>query len=83
MLPAKERPVDVAATADVSVDAARAEVKPAVVMHIDVVSVDVPPPEKGAARGPAPDDSPDEVPEFFRKFFGPDGTGGGQDLGAG
>src|ERR1700693_2411590 len=41
------------------------------------ITVDVAPPEKGAARGQAaPDDNPDEVPDFFRRFFGPDGSGG-------
>jgi len=44
------------------------------------ITVDVAPPEKGAAHGQAPDDNADEVPEFFRKFFGPDGSGGGQDV---
>jgi len=42
--------------------------------------VDVAAPEKGAVHGQAPDESNDEVPEFFRKFFGPDGSGGGQDV---
>jgi serine protease Do len=41
------------------------------------ITVDVAPPEKGAARGQAPDDNSDEVPEFFRRFFGPNGSGGG------
>jgi len=41
------------------------------------ITVDVAPPEKGAARGQAPDDNSDEVPEFFRRFFGPNGGGGG------
>jgi serine protease Do len=44
------------------------------------ITVDVAPQEKSAARGQAPDDGPDEVPDFFRKFFGPDGNGGGQDV---
>jgi serine protease Do len=43
------------------------------------ITVDVAAPEKGAARGQAPDENGDEVPDFFRKFFGPDG-GGGQDV---
>src|SRR5690349_1488503 len=44
------------------------------------ITVDVAPPEKGAARSQAPDDNNDEVPDFFRKFFGPEGGGGGQDV---
>jgi len=44
------------------------------------ITVDVAAPEKGAARGQAPDDNNEEVPEFFRKFFGPDGSGGGQEV---
>ncbi|MBZ5632439.1 MAG: Do family serine endopeptidase [Acidobacteriia bacterium] len=44
------------------------------------ITVDVAPPEKGAARGQAPDDNSDEVPDFFRRFFGPEGGGGGQDV---
>jgi len=43
------------------------------------ITVDVASPEKGAARGQAPDDNGDEVPEFFRRFFGPNGGGGGGD----
>ncbi len=43
------------------------------------ITVDVASPEKGAARGQAPDDNSDEVPEFFRRFFGPNGGGGGGD----
>ncbi len=42
------------------------------------ITVDVAPPEKSAARGQAPDDDSD-VPDFFKRFFGPDGSGGGQD----
>jgi len=42
------------------------------------ITVDVAPAEKGAAKGQSPDDG-DEVPDFFKKFFGPDGGGGGQD----
>src|SRR5947207_2713554 len=39
------------------------------------ITVDVAAPEKGSARGQAPtDDNSDEVPDFFRKFFGPDGS---------
>jgi serine protease Do len=41
------------------------------------ITVDVAPPEKGAVRGQEPDDNGDEVPEFFRKFFGPDGSPNG------
>src|ERR1700730_9532179 len=46
------------------------------------ITVDVAAPEKGAVRGqaPAPEDNNDEVPEFFRRFFGPDGAGGGRDI---
>ena len=46
------------------------------------ITVDVAPPEKGAARGQAPDDNGDEVPDFFQRFFGPNGggSGGGQDV---
>ena len=44
------------------------------------ITVDVAPPEKSAARGQAPDDNSDDVPDFFRRFFGPDGSGGGQDV---
>jgi serine protease Do len=40
------------------------------------ITVDVAPSEKGAAHGQAPDDNSDEVPDFFRRFFGPDGSGG-------
>ena len=42
------------------------------------ITVDVAPAEKGAAKGQSPDDS-DEVPDFFKRFFGPDGSGGGQE----
>jgi len=38
------------------------------------ITVDVAAPEKGSARGQAPDENSDEVPDFFRKFFGPDGS---------
>jgi serine protease Do len=38
------------------------------------ITVDVAAPEKGVARGQAPDENGDEVPDFFRKFFGPDGS---------
>jgi len=41
------------------------------------ITVDMAPPEKSAARGQAPDDDSD-VPDFFKRFFGPDGSGGGQ-----
>jgi len=44
------------------------------------ITVDVAPPEKGAVRGQAPDDNSDDVPDFFKHFFGPDGSGGGQDV---
>jgi len=44
------------------------------------ITVDVAPQEKSAVRGQAPEDNNDDVPEFFRKFFGPDGSGGGQDV---
>ena len=44
------------------------------------ITVDVAPAEKGSVRGQAPDDNSDDVPDFFRKFFGPDGSGGGQDV---
>jgi len=44
------------------------------------ITVDVAAPEKGSVRGQAPDDNSDEVPEFFRKFFGPDGSGSPQDI---
>ena len=40
------------------------------------ITVDVAAPEKGAARGQAPDENSEEG-DFFRKFFGPDG---GQDV---
>jgi serine protease Do len=43
------------------------------------ITVDVAPSEKSAARGQAPDDDSD-VPDFFKRFFGPDGSGGGQDV---
>ncbi len=41
------------------------------------ITVDEAPPEKGAVRGQAPDDNGDDVPDFFKRFFGPDGSGGG------
>jgi serine protease Do len=44
------------------------------------ITVDIAPPPKSAAQGQAPDDNSDDVPEFFRRFFGPDGGAGGQDL---
>jgi serine protease Do len=44
------------------------------------ITVDEAPPEKGAVRGQAPDDNGDDVPDFFKRFFGPDGSGGGQDV---
>jgi len=44
------------------------------------ITVDVAPSEKSAARGQAPDDNGDEVPDFFKRFFGPEGGGGGQDV---
>src|SRR5436190_11078266 len=44
------------------------------------ITVDVAPAEKGSARNSSPEDNPDEVPEFFKKFFGPDGGAGGQDV---
>ena len=44
------------------------------------ITVDVAPAEKSAARGQAPDDNGDDVPDFFKRFFGPDGNGGGQDV---
>jgi serine protease Do len=44
------------------------------------ITVDVAPAEKSAVRGQAPDDNSDDVPDFFRRFFGPDGSGGGQDV---
>jgi serine protease Do len=44
------------------------------------ITVDVAPTEKGAVRGQAPDDNSDDVPDFFKRFFGPDGSGGGQDV---
>ncbi len=44
------------------------------------ITVDIAPPPKSAAQGQAPDDNSDDVPEFFRKFFGPDGSGSGQDV---
>lgn len=43
------------------------------------ITVDVAPSEKSGARGQAPDDDSD-VPDFFKRFFGPDGSGGGQDV---
>jgi serine protease Do len=42
------------------------------------ITVDVAP-EKSGAKGQAPDDDSD-VPDFFKRFFGPDGSGGGQDV---
>jgi serine protease Do len=44
------------------------------------ITVDEAPPEKSAVRGQAPDDNSDDVPDFFKRFFGPDGSGGGQDV---
>jgi serine protease Do len=43
------------------------------------ITVDVAPAEKGAPHAQAPDDDSD-VPDFFKRFFGPDGSGGGQDV---
>ncbi|HEV8414054.1 MAG TPA: Do family serine endopeptidase [Bryobacteraceae bacterium] len=40
------------------------------------ITVDVAPSEKSSAHGQAPDDDSD-VPDFFKRFFGPDGSGGG------
>ncbi len=44
------------------------------------ITVDIAPPPKSVAQGQTPDDNSDDVPEFFRKFFGPDGGAGGQDV---
>jgi serine protease Do len=44
------------------------------------ITVDVAPSEKSAAKGQAPDDNSDEVPDFFKRFFGPDGSGSPQDI---
>jgi serine protease Do len=44
------------------------------------ITVDEAPPEKGAVRGQAPDDNGDDVPDFFKRFFGPEGSGGGQEV---
>ena len=43
------------------------------------ITVDVAPPEKSSARAQSQDDNGDDVPDFFKRFFGPDGSGGGQD----
>ena len=45
------------------------------------ITVDVAPPDRSSARGQAPDDNGDDVPEFFRRFFGPNGGGDGQEPG--
>src|SRR5579872_455343 len=44
------------------------------------ITVDEAPAEKSAVRSQAPDDNSDDVPDFFKRFFGPDGSGGGQDV---
>src|SRR5579862_376789 len=44
------------------------------------ITVDVAPAEKSAVRGQAPDENGDDVPDFFKRFFGPDGSGGGQEV---
>jgi len=44
------------------------------------ITVDEAPAEKSAVHGQAPDDNSDDVPDFFKRFFGPDGSGGGQEV---